>query len=154
MRDAPRQMSAEHLLGVRELLDLSDEQVTQLEELRVAALEQRQAQSARMLDLQSRLRAGDLEPEEWRELMAERGAPNRATNARDHEQVRAILTEEQEARLNTMRAQRAGPRRGVPRDGRSAAGGLRNNRFSGGSFQRLRGAGDFPCRGPGCRPIR
>ena len=88
-REGMRRAGVEDLLRMRERLELTDEQSAQLEELRVAALERRKARVVDMMDLQSRRRAGDLEREEWRDLMAERREANRTRSAQQREQITA-----------------------------------------------------------------
>ena len=108
-----RSAGAENLLRIRERLELSEEQIGQLQEIRVIALEQRKERAVESLDVQSRWRAGELERDEWRELMAERRETNREQSAQHREQISAILTDEQRQRVASLRPQRAGPRRGV-----------------------------------------
>ena len=138
-REGMRAAGVENVLRMRERLELTDEQLTQLEELRVAALERRKTRMVEMMDLQSRRRAGDLEREEWRDVMAERRETNRTQGARQREQITAILTDEQRDRITSLRQQRAGTRRGARagrfRNGRGAARGFRgrepSRRFAG-----------------------
>ncbi len=112
-REGMRRAGVENLLRMRERLELTDEQLTQLEELRVAALELRKTRMAEMMDLQSRRRAGDLEREEWRDVMAERREANRTQSAQQREQITAILTDEQRDRITSLRPQLAAARRGA-----------------------------------------
>ena len=138
-REGMRPAGVENLLRMRERLELTAQQLSQLEELRVAALERRKTRMAEMMDLQSRRRAGDLEREEWRDVMAERRETNRTQGARQREQITAILTDEQRDRITSLRQQRAGTRRGARagrfRNGRGAARGFRgrepSRRFAG-----------------------
>ena len=135
IREGMRGAEVEDLLRMRERLELTDEQLRQLEELRVAALERRKTRMAEMMDLQSRRRAGDLEQEERRDLMTERREGYREAARQQRERVAAILTDDQRERLATFRAQRASGRRsirGARMRGR-AAGGFRGRGFSRGS---------------------
>lgn len=138
-REGMRPAGVENLLRMRKRLELTDGQLSQLEELRVAALERRKTRMAEMMDLQSRRRAGDLEREEWRDVMAERREANRMQGARQREQITAILTDEQRDRITSLRSRRAGSRRGARagrfRNDRGAARGFRgrerSRRFAG-----------------------
>lgn len=128
-RGGMRSAGVETLLRIRERLELSDEQIAQLEEIRSTALEQRKARAVESLDLQSRWRAGELDRDERRELMAQRREANREQSAQQREQISAILTDEQRDRIASLRWQRAGPRRGVRagrfRNGPGAVRGFR-----------------------------
>ncbi len=163
-RGGMRSAGAENLLRIRERLELSEEQIGQLQEIRVIALEQRKERAVELLDVQSRWRAGELERDEWRELMAERRETNREQGAQHREQISAILTDEQRQRVASLRPQRAGPRRGVSggrfRNGPRGVRGFRG-RESSRRFVGPRGEGRFRGRlrpGPGRRfrrgPIR
>ncbi len=161
-----RSAAVETLLRIRERLELSDEQIAQLEEVRGTTLEQRKARAVELVDLQSRWRAGELDRDEWRGLMAERREANRQQNVRYREQIGAILTDQQRERVVSLGSQRAGARRGVragrfrngPRPG--AVRGLRG-RASSRRFVGPQGGGRYRGRlraGPGWRfrrgPIR
>ena len=128
-RGGMRSAGVENLLRIRERLELSDEQIAQLQEIRGSALEQRKARAVELLDVQSRWGAGELERDEWRELMAERRETNREQSAQHREQISAILTDEQRERVASLRPQRAGSRRGVRggrfRNGPGAVRGFR-----------------------------
>ncbi len=108
-----RSAGVESLLRMRERLELSDGQIAQLEEVRGTALEQRKARAVELLDLQSRWRAGELDRDEWRGLMAERREASREQSVQEREQISGILTDEQRERAASLRSQRAGPRRGA-----------------------------------------
>ncbi len=163
-RGGMRSAGVENLLRIRERLELSDGQIAQLEEVRGTALEQRKARAVELLDLQSRWRAGELDRDEWRGLMAERREANREQSAQTRDQIRAVLTDEQRERVASLRSQRTGPRRGVRggrfRNGPRAVRGFRG-RESSRRFVGPRGEARFRGRlraGPGWRfrrgPIR
>ena len=145
-REGMRRAGVENLLRMRERLELTDGQVTQLEELRVAGLELRKTRMADMMDLQSRRQAGDIEREEWRDLMAERRGANRTQSAQQREQITAILTVEQRDQITSLRSQRAATRRsaraGSFRNGPRAARGFRGHQRSRG-FVEPRSGGRF-----------
>ena len=163
-RGGMRSAGAENLLRIRERLELSDEQIAQLQEIRGSALEQRKARAVELLDVQSRWRAGELERDEWRELMAQRRETNREQSALHREQISVILTNEQRERVASLRPQRAGSERGLRggrfRNGPGAVRGFRG-RDSSRRFVGPRGEARFGGRlraGPGRRfrrgPIR
>ena len=135
-REGMGRAGVENVLRMRERLELTDEQLTQLEELRVAALERRKTRVAEMMDLQSRRRAGDLEREERRDLRTERREGYLEAARQQRERISAILTDDQRERLATFRAQRASGRRsvrGARTRGRAPARGFRGRGFSRGS---------------------
>ena len=138
-REGMGRAGVENVLRMRERLELTDEQLTQLEELRVTALERRKTRMAEMMDLQSRRRSGDLEREEWRDVMAERRETNRTQGVQQREQITAILTDEQRDGITSLRSRRVGSRRGARAgrfwNDRGAARGFRgrerSRRFAG-----------------------
>lgn len=118
---APRLLSAETVLAMRERLALSPEQIARLTAVRREAVAERQGHLARMIELRSELAAGEI----TRDAFAARTAGFRDSirvraDARA-EQIRGILTADQRERLAELRGRHfdrewRGPRRG-PRDG-------------------------------------
>ena len=126
----------ESVLRMRETLKLSDAQVNQLEALRKEIVAQRQNEARDMIDLQSRIAAGQVDREEARKQMQSRRESMRTTMEQRRERLERILSAEQreqlQERMRTMHSgMRApfgpgGPRPGMaPRGGRGFGGGDR-----------------------------
>lgn len=97
--------SAETALRLRQELELTEEQVSQLDALRREALATRQAHMAQMMELRSRQLAGELALEEWRAEMAERRDEARERAGALGERVGGVLTDAQRERLSELRRQ-------------------------------------------------
>ena len=93
----------ESLLRMRETLKLSDAQVNQLEAMRKEIVAQRQSQARDMIDLQSRIAAGQVEREEARKQMEARRESLRTTMEQRRERMESILTAEQREQLQQAR---------------------------------------------------
>ena len=115
----------ERVLQLREDLELTEQQVADLNVLRADGLARRQAATATMMQLRSDLEAGEITRSEMRDALAERRATMQAEPGQMREQIERILTEEQVGILG----QRA--RRGM-RGGRSQMRGRRGDVRPGG----------------------
>jgi Spy/CpxP family protein refolding chaperone len=93
----------ESLLRMRETLKLSDAQVNQLEAMRKEIVAQRQNQARDMIDLQSRIAAGQVEREEARKQLETRRETLRTTMEQRRERMENILTAEQREQLQQAR---------------------------------------------------
>lgn len=107
----------EHALRRADALDLTEDQVTRLEALRVGVLAERAANAARLMELASEVRAGIVERGAIREeigALREAGATTRE-NLRD--QLGEILTSDQQEELRraTRRAAWQNRRGTIPR---------------------------------------
>lgn len=112
----PHSSQVESALRLREELKLTPAQVGQLQNLRREIVAQRQKESAEMIDLQSRIAAGETSPEELRRHFDGRREQMEATMKQRSEQFERILSEDQRGQLN--RAQMNMRRAERPRDGR------------------------------------
>lgn len=106
----------ETALRLREELKLTPAQISQLQNLRRESVAQRQKEAAEMIELRSRIAAGDVPAEEMHNQFAARREQTEAATKQLREQFEKILTEDQRGQLNrqqmnTRRAER-------PRDGR------------------------------------
>ncbi|HET9440814.1 MAG TPA: Spy/CpxP family protein refolding chaperone [Longimicrobiales bacterium] len=116
----PRQdrgVGVEAALRMREELKLSGAQVAQLESLRKEIVAQRQNAAREMIDLRSRVDAGNIDPAEARKQMATRRDAMRETMRQRGERLEKILTAEQREQMGRM--QRMQPRRGALPRGRA-----------------------------------
>lgn len=119
----------EMIMSLRDRLELTDDQLAALEQLRAEGVERRTSARSQMDEMRSRLRAGEIEGEEMRAFLEELRAAQ--PNAGDRRaRVEGILTEDQLQSLEEMRRQRPGVRgdrggirgpRGGVRGGRGAA---------------------------------
>ena len=103
----------EAALRNKESLKLTDTQVNQLEALRKEIVAQRQNEAREMIDLQSRIAAGQLERDEVRKQMESRRETMRSTMEQRRERMEKILTAEQREQIlrQQLRAERMrGPR--------------------------------------------
>ena len=101
---------------MRESLKLTDAQVNQLEALRKEIVAQRQNEARDMIDLQSRIAAGQIDREAARKQMEARRETMRTTMEQRRERVDKILTAEQREQVlrSQLRAERMRGQRGRP----------------------------------------
>ena len=140
----------ENALRSRETLGLTEEQTAQLETLRTSCIERQHSRLGEVMELRSRVQAGQITPEEFRE--ARRSRQETAQVAQDQTRTRldAILTEEQMGQLALMQqraARMAG--RGFRSQGRGhqGFGGRGRQAFRGRSYRGFRGRGQAGFRG-------
>jgi len=148
---APPPIAAERVLGMRAQLGLSAQQIDKLEAIRKEQLAERKTRMSEMLDLRSRLQAGDITRDQFRADLESRREAMRARGPQAGNRVREVLTDGQREKLQTMRRdafrrQRAMAARGREfRRGGRANPGFGRERFRRGGF----GPGAFgPGRGP------
>lgn len=112
--------SPEMVMSLRDRLELTEDQLQALEELRSEWVAERSARRAEMEEMRSRLRAGEIDRDEIRTWMQDRrsGAADEAEGRRAR--LEAILDEDQLRTLNDIRVRRAEMRgrRGAIRGGR------------------------------------
>lgn len=160
-RRAEQGLSPEVLLRMKEQLGLTEAQVTRLEALRQEGVTAQRNRMAERLEMQSKLRAGAITPEQLREQrQARAGQGPTAGQQALGERVRAVLTDQQRIRLaeqqvaqlrrrlEARQAPRGQAGRGAQRGG---IGGQRGAR--GGNRPGIRGAVRPPRQGmtPGAR---
>lgn len=148
---APRGPGIEMILRQREQLELTDNQVKELDQLRQEAVQRRTAHQSVVAELRSKVRAGEMEVSEFREqVQAMRDGAEEVRNQQD-EKVQSVLTDDQKAKLDEWagqaRAFRAG-RMSAQRGGARAPRGQRS--FRGGPGQGGFGYGAGPGWGDGC----
>lgn len=102
----------EAVLRQRESLKLSEAQVNQLESLRKEIVAQRQNEARDMIDLQSRIAAGQVEREEARKQMESRREELRNTMEQRRERLEKILTDAQREQLRSQLRENFRDRRG------------------------------------------
>ena len=121
-RTAPRSGCFENALRQRERLEVTDEQVAQLNALRTSCIERRQAESSEIIQLRSDFEAGEITREQFRGAMQARR--DTTTTRAKRTQLAEILSEDQLAQVNrahrgSARAGRAGGAGGAGGRGRS-----------------------------------
>ncbi len=131
-RTTTRNGCVENALRQRERLELTDEQVAQLNALRTPCIERRQAESSEVIQLRSDLEAREITREQFRDAMQARRDTTAASITRA--QLVKILSEDQLTQLN--RAQR-----GFARAGRAGGRGRGGAEFRGRGSQGFRGRG-------------
>ena len=149
----------EAIMRMQEQLELTDEQLGQLDALRRDRVAERSEEQAAMAEMRSRLAAGLIERSEMMAFMEERRDANRERAEQQSGALESILTEDQlgsvaQLRTRTRAFQRgrasAGPGRGMRRGGRGLQRGGRGMQRGGrGAWRGERGA-----RGRGFEPGR
>lgn len=141
---------AENALRSSDTLALTEEQTAQLEALRTSCIERQQSHSSEAMELRSRLQAGQITPEEFREARQSRQETAQAARDQTRTRLEAILTEEQMSQLARMQqhaARMAGRGfRGQGR-GRQGFGGRSHHGFRGRSHHGFHGRGHAGFRG-------
>ena len=126
--------AVEGIIRLRERLELTEDQVARLDALRSEEVARRGRDAAQLDELRSQLRAGTLERADARERMETLREARRSTLEESRATVAEILTDEQEAEVEQLKARRrafeAGRRsvlreraRGPERPGRLDGGG-------------------------------
>ncbi len=142
-------IGAERALGMRAQLGLSAQQIDRLEAIRKTQLEGRQARMSEMLDLRSRLEAGDISRDRFRAELEARRETVRVRTPAEGSRVRDILTDAQREKFGTLRREAMRERRFAGRGGSFRRGGGRGAVVFGRSGFGRRGFG--PGRLPGFR---
>lgn len=110
----------EMILRLREQLNLTEAQVSRLEALRQESVNRQRERTAEMLDLRSRMLAGQVTREQMQERMRARAEAALAEGQAPGERVRAVLTDQQRLQLAELQVQQL--RRQVQMQGRGRAG--------------------------------
>jgi hypothetical protein len=150
----PRGAGVEMILRQRETLELTDDQVKQLDQIRQEAVERRTAHQAEMSEMRSRVRAGTATPEELRTQMEARRTIAETMQQAQRERVESVLSDAQKEKLQQWQGQARAFRMGrmsAMREGmrgaRQSARGMREFQ-RGQRFQRP-GMRNFRGFGPG-----
>lgn len=93
----------ERLMGAREYLELTDNQIGELEELRIAGVEWRKQRANEMIELRSQVQAGLLDRDAAREQMVSHREEMRSFAEQRREFVSGILTDEQKEQIHEAR---------------------------------------------------
>lgn len=139
--------SAEMILGLRQRLNLTQDQVNQLETLRKQQLAQRETLLRERMDLMSQFRAGDLNRDTLRQRLMARRDAQRQTIQKDRDRIGQILQPQQRDQLMQLRRQ-AMRGRGMARGGRGFGPPAMGRRgFNGGVAPGFRGGFGWMWRG-------
>ncbi|MEM7414129.1 MAG: collagen-like protein [Gemmatimonadota bacterium] len=140
--------AVESIMSMRDRLELTDEQISALDELRAERVRERSQLRAEMDEMQSRLRAGQIPRSEMMAFMEQRREAASGDAEARRAEVNALLTESQVGMLDDLRSQARAFQRGraSARSGRGARGsrGVRGARGSRGErgFRGARGGWD------------
>jgi hypothetical protein len=131
----------ESIMRLRESLELSEDQVSQLDAIRRENVQQRTAEMARTTEVQSQYAAGLIQRSDVMAAMEERQEAARGRDGQQRERLQSILTEGQQESLNDLRRQnrtsagrgraareRAGPGFRSDRRSQQGRGAFRGNR--------------------------
>jgi hypothetical protein len=110
----------EMILRLREQLNLTEAQVNRLEALRQESVNRQRERTAEILDLRSRMQAGQVTREQMQERMRARAEAAPAEGPAPGERVRAVLTDQQRLQLAELQVQQL--RRQVQMQGRGRPG--------------------------------
>lgn len=137
--DSLRGPGAEGILRLKDRLALTDDQVKRLDQFRQDVVKQRTAHMAQMEELQSKVRAGELKPEELRtQMLAQRDATAQV-RSQQLQRAQGVLNDAQKKQLDAMQAQA----RAFMMGRNSAMRGGRQGRMGGSRGGMMRGRG-FP----------
>ena len=145
----------EMIMRMRAQLELSDDQIQELDAIRQESVRLRNADQAEMAELMSQLRAGEIDREAVPDAMEARAQTRREAADQQRERVDAILDETQRESLEEMDARARAFGRGYAmgmRGGNQPGVQSRRGRFAPGrgrGFLQRRGAGFAPGFGPG-----
>ncbi|GMV03748.1 MAG: hypothetical protein AMXMBFR53_00300 [Gemmatimonadota bacterium] len=101
----PRGAGVEMILRQRERLELTDAQVSQLDQLRQEAVQRRTAHQAQVAELRSKVAAGQLEAAAFREQVQSMWEGAEGVRTQQQERVEGILTDAQRQSLQQWGAQ-------------------------------------------------
>lgn len=151
----PRSAGVEMILRQRETLELTDDQVKQLDQIRQEAVQRRSAHQAEMAELRSKVLAGELKVEDVRAQAEARRTAAQAIQTAQRERVEAVLNDAQEQKIQEWqgraRAFQMG-RMSALRGARQGMGGQRGFQRPGAWNRGMRGPGGWPGMAPGMGP--
>jgi Spy/CpxP family protein refolding chaperone len=110
----------EAIMRERERLELTEQQVQQLDAIRQEAVAERTAERARIAELRSQLEAGQIRRSELMAAMEEQQDARQARAEERRASIDAILTEAQRESLQEVRRRADRQRPGVARGGRGS----------------------------------
>ncbi len=138
----------ENALRASDTLALTEEQTAQLEALRTSCIERQQSHLSEAMELRSRLQAGQITPEEFREARQSRQETAQAARDQTRTSLEVILSKEQMSQLSQM--QRRATRmtgRGLRGQGRQGFGSRGRQAYRGRSHHGFRGRRQVGFRG-------
>ncbi len=142
----------ENALRSSDTLALTEEQTAQLEALRTSCIERQQSHLSEAMELRSKLQAGQITPEEFREARQSRQETGQAGRDQTRTRLEAILSEEQMSQLSRMQRRAARMTgRGYRGQGRQGFRGREHRDFRDRSRRGFRGRGQARRRGRGIR---
>lgn len=153
----------EAIMQMRDRLELTEDQLATLDEIRRAEVERRTADAAELAEVRSQLAAGQIRRSELMAFMEERRDARTGTANEVRERVDGVLSEAQLEELQEMRGQarayargRSEARRGDRRAFRGDRPGLRGGRggLRGDRSDLRRGRPGVRDRAPGARGLR
>ena len=120
----------EMVMRMRDRLELTDEQIQRLDQIRSEVVQRRNAHRQEMDELRSRVMAGEMEADELREVARARREASEEIRTQTRERVEAVLTDAQRETLEEL-----GGRARAFQQGR-AIGARQGMRAGGRGFQR------------------
>lgn len=140
-----RGTSAEMIMSMRKRLELTEAQLSALDEIRRETVQRRSAEMADMAEMRSRLRAGQIRRSEMMAFIEDRQEANQGLAEQRRARVEAVLSE---AQIEALRSMRRGGRDGLRRGGRDGLrGGGRDGLRRGGRDGLWRGGRESLRRG-------
>ena len=130
-----RGVDVETVMSLRERLELTEDQIAALDEIRREAVERRIAEMAEAVEMRSRLRAGQIRRSEMMAFMEERRDADQGVAEQRRERIASVLDEAQLETLRTMRV------RGAYLRGRADVRGPRGPAFGRGGGRGMPGRG-------------
>jgi hypothetical protein len=117
--------SVESIMGARERLELTDQQVQQLDAIRRDAVAERNAERAQIAELQSQLQAGQIRRSQLMAAMEDQRDARQASAAQRRASLESVLTEAQRESVQQMRRRGARQRPAAGADRRGPGFGSR-----------------------------
>lgn len=148
---------AETIMAMRDRLELTDEQIAALDEIRSETVALRNSHRSAMAEMRSRFQAGEIERSELMAFMEDVRSSAPATREQRRERIEAVLDEAQLETLSRIRAERRAFARGraSTRRGGPAMRGGRGPAMRDGRGPAVRGGRGFgPSMRPGARRSR
>jgi hypothetical protein len=102
--DSLRGPGVEAVLRLKTQLALTDDQVKRLDQIREEVVKQRTAHMAEMMELRSKVQAGEMRPEDLRKAMEAQRDATAQVRAQRLERVRAVLNDTQKQQIEQMQA--------------------------------------------------
>lgn len=142
---------AETIMAMRDRLELTEEQIAALDEIRSETVALRSSHRSAMAEMRSRFQAGEIERSELMAFMEDLRSSAPATREQRRERIEAVLDEAQLETLSRIRAERRAFARGraSARRGGPAMRGGRGPAMRDGRGPAVRGGRGF---GPSLRP--